>query len=35
LDLILFSFLLLVNNKKSDPIKGSKIREERIGKLII
>ena len=32
---ILFSLLLFVKNKKSAPIEGSKIREERIGKFII
>ena len=32
---ILLSFLLLVKNKKSAPIKGKSIRDERIGKFII
>ena len=32
---ILFSFLLLVKNKKSAPIEGKSINEERIGKFII
>ena len=32
---MLFSLLLFVKNKKSAPIEGSKIREERIGKFII
>ena len=33
--MILFSLLLLVNNKKSAPIEGKSINEERIGKFII
>ena len=32
---ILFSLLLFVKNKKSAPIEGSRISEERIGKFII
>jgi hypothetical protein len=32
---LLFSLLLLENNKKSAPIDGNKIKEERIGKFII
>ena len=32
---MLFSLLLFVKNKKSAPIEGSKIKEERIGKFII
>ncbi len=32
---ILFSLLLFVKNKKSAPIEGKSINEERIGKFII
>ena len=35
LAVILFSLLLFVKNKKSAPIEGNKIRDERIGKFII
>ena len=31
----LFSLLLFVKNKKSAPIEGNKIKDERIGKFII
>ena len=33
--MILLSLLLLVKNKKSAPIEGNRINEERIGKFII
>ena len=31
----LFSLLLIVKNKKTAPIEGNKIKDERIGKFII
>ena len=35
LDVMLFSLLLFVKNKKNAPIDGNKIKEDRIGKFII